>query len=622
MTTVAAPPFRASRYTTGAILLHWTIALLVLAQIGGGYAMMNLLEEGSALQYQIYQLHKSFGISILVLTVSRILWRFFNPPPPEPASVSRVERWAAHIVHYLFYVLLLAVPLAGWLVITVSPVQIETVLFFVDRLPWPHLPGFEAMSSSARTELAEGAERVHGVLAYTMGVLVALHVAGALKHQIQDGAYVARMSVAARGDGPRNSYGQATTWLATLVFFGAMVGAATYARYEPAAVSPDAAVVLGAGVAPVAEAEAEATAAAAEPEPQGGVPLWSVELGESRVGFAVEFTGRPVEGTFARYTPLIRFSPDDLDGSSIEVSIEMASATTGPGISPSQLTGADGFAATDFPTAVFNADTIRREGEGYVADGTLTIRDQSVPVALPFVVTIDGEVARASGSITVDRTAFGIGVSNDPAGTTLGKDVTISVDLLARSGGDEPAGEATASAAEPMTWTVAPELSSVGFGFGFQGSRVTGAIQSFASEIRFDPDNVEDAAIHVSLDLSSATVEGRAVTETQLRGPDGLGVADNRLARFHSDDISPSEDGGYLARGDLTLRGVTVPVELPFTLEIIDGRAVADGVATIDRLAFGIGEENDPTGRWIDPTVEIAIHIVAIAPGAALTVRR
>jgi polyisoprenoid-binding protein YceI len=240
-------------------------------------------------------------------------------------------------------------------------------------------------------------------------------------------------------------------------------------------------------------------------------------------------------------------------------------------------------------------------------------------VTLPFTLTIDGDIARAAGSVTVDRTAFGIGVSNDPAGTTLGKEVTVSVDILARRAGAEAPAEPAPAAATTVagTWTVAPEVSSLGFGFAFQGSRVTGAIQSFASEIRFDPDNLDDASLSVDLDLSSATVEGRAVSQTQLRGPDGLAVEGDRTARFRSDDVTQTGDGRYLARGELTLRGVTAPVELPFTLEIADGRAVADGTATLDRRLFGIGEQNDPDGRWLAPEVEIAVHIVAFAPGVA-----
>jgi polyisoprenoid-binding protein YceI len=183
------------------------------------------------------------------------------------------------------------------------------------------------------------------------------------------------MSTGAAGDGPRHSYGHATTSVLTLVFFGAMVGAATWARMTPvevatvpAAVSPDAAT------APGAAGEAPATAAA----PAEAAPLWTVDIAASRVGFAFPFTGRPVEGTFARFEPTIRFSPDDLAGSSIEVVIDTASATTGPGISAPQLAGPDGFAADAFPTAVFRADAIRADGEGYAAEGTLTIREASV----------------------------------------------------------------------------------------------------------------------------------------------------------------------------------------------------------------------------------------------------
>ncbi|MEM8663237.1 MAG: cytochrome b, partial [Pseudomonadota bacterium] len=154
MTTTHAPPFRASRYTTGAIVLHWAIALLILAQIAGGYAMVEFLRTGSALQYDVFQLHKSLGVAVLILTVARILWRLFNPPPPEPASVNALERTVSHIVHMAFYALLLLIPLSGWFLITVSPIQIETVLFFTDWLPWPHIPGFAALPEAARENLA------------------------------------------------------------------------------------------------------------------------------------------------------------------------------------------------------------------------------------------------------------------------------------------------------------------------------------------------------------------------------------------------------------------------------------------------------------------------------------
>ena len=217
MTTTARPPFRASRYTTGAVLLHWIIALLVFAQLAGGFAMANLMREGTAAQFDLYQLHKSLGVTVLVLSVARILWRLFNPAPPEPASVGRLEALAARTVQFAFYALLVLVPLAGWLLISVSTIRVETVLFFADWLPFPDLPGFGGLDASERGALEEVSEETHAILAYAMLGLLALHVAGALKHQLADGVFLRRMWFAAPGDGPRRTRGGPVTALVAIV---------------------------------------------------------------------------------------------------------------------------------------------------------------------------------------------------------------------------------------------------------------------------------------------------------------------------------------------------------------------------------------------------------------------
>ena len=96
--------------------------------------------------------------------------------------------------------------------------------------------------------------------------------------------------------------------------------------------------------------------------------------------------------------------------------------------------GADFFNAENFPTAVFQAD-INLTDTGYVADGTLTIKDQSVPISLPFDLTLDGDTAQMNGSTTLDRRNFGIGQSVTDA-ATLAFDVAITITLIATRQGD------------------------------------------------------------------------------------------------------------------------------------------------------------------------------------------
>ncbi|WP_170135011.1 cytochrome b/b6 domain-containing protein [Acuticoccus kandeliae] len=423
MTTTAAPPFRSSRYTAGAILLHWVIAILVILQIASGYAMGSLIAEGSPLQYDVFQLHKSFGISVLVLTVARIMWRLFNAPPAEPASVSRLEAWAAHAVHWIFYLLLLVIPLSGWILISVTPVQVETILYFNAHLPWPNLPGLDALALEDRRSLTGIIDETHEILGYAMGALVLLHIAGALKHQFADGSYLRRMSFLSGGDGARRAFGYVPTILVTLLFAGAMIGVATLVRgggSESAGATP---------AAPAATAESVAPAVAED----GAVTAWTLVPEESSVGFAFTFQGSPVNGAIGAFTTDIRFDPDNLEGSSIAVDLDLSSATVeGTAVTASQLTGADGFAVATDPGARFESQTIAAAADGsYLAEGTLTLRGKTVPVTLPFTLAIADGRAVADGTVELDRMAFQIGEQNDPGGSWISPKVSVSVHVTA-----------------------------------------------------------------------------------------------------------------------------------------------------------------------------------------------
>ncbi len=433
MTTHAELPFRASRYTTGAIILHWTIALLILAQIVGGYAMNDILEDGSQDQYELFQLHKSLGIMVLVLTVARIMWRIFNPPPAEPASVARWESRLAHVVHILFYVLLLAIPLSGWVLISVAPIRVETVLFFRDWLPWPDIPGLGALPAGTKDILTETGEEVHAFLAWSAAVLVGLHALGAIKHHIQDGHFLIRMSPFAGGDGPRNSYGHAVTWLTMVIFFGAMVGAAAWARYGDQLVA-DAPAAVGA-VSPD-QAAALTTGAAASGATADTAPLWTVDTAASTLGYAFIYQDNTITGTLPDFTAEIRFSAENLPASSISATIELATVAIAEGsLTVAQLRGADGLDTKTAATATFTSDKIEAADGGFVAHGTLALRGRTAPVDLAFTLTEEGEDTIAEGTARLTREAFGFGEASS-LGDALGPDVEVSLRLVARPAQD------------------------------------------------------------------------------------------------------------------------------------------------------------------------------------------
>ena len=115
------------RYSSVAMALHWAMAGLILFMIWLGRNMEN--HEAR------FQLHKSIGITLLVLTLIRILWRLYNKPPPLPSDTKPIEAKLSHLVQMGFYALMLLIPLGGWLMVSVSEFRVPTVLF--ETVSWP-----------------------------------------------------------------------------------------------------------------------------------------------------------------------------------------------------------------------------------------------------------------------------------------------------------------------------------------------------------------------------------------------------------------------------------------------------------------------------------------------------
>jgi cytochrome b561 len=161
------------RYTKTAIALHWIIALLVIANIGLAELTEDLSREARGPYMDI---HKAIGISVLVLTLARIAWRIGHKPPPLPASMPAWQTATARLTHFAFYLLLIMLPLSGWIWMSTYPAPFAYFGLF-DMPLWP-VAGQEALGET----LHEG----HEIMGKAMIVLVVLHVLGALKHLIID----------------------------------------------------------------------------------------------------------------------------------------------------------------------------------------------------------------------------------------------------------------------------------------------------------------------------------------------------------------------------------------------------------------------------------------------------
>lgn len=162
-----------THYTATAKALHWLIAVMILGMLGFGFYMTGL--DLSPTKLELYSWHKWAGVTIFTLVLARLAWRIGHRPPALPAHMPAIERLAAHAGHHLLYVLMLAIPLSGWLMSSAKGFQ--TV--YLGIIPLPDL-------LTKDKEIGDMLATVHQILNFTLAALVITHVAAALKHYVVD----------------------------------------------------------------------------------------------------------------------------------------------------------------------------------------------------------------------------------------------------------------------------------------------------------------------------------------------------------------------------------------------------------------------------------------------------
>lgn len=158
-------------------------------------------------------------------------------------------------------------------------------------------------------------------------------------------------------------------------------------------------------------------------------------------------------------------------------------------------------------------------------------------------------------------------------------------------------------------WDILAEGSHIRFTAQQEGSDFTGAFTAFTGDIAFDPDAPEAGAVTISIPLSGVDAGSKDRNST-LPAKVWFSTKAFPTAVFTSDKIS--RDGeGYLAKGELTLKGKSAPVALPFTLEIDGDRAVMNGAVTIDRTTWDVGSDPWNTDEWVSTGVSLDIKVTA-----------
>jgi cytochrome b561 len=163
-----------TKYSKTAILLHWTTAILVVTNV----VLVSMAEELPRAAKAVYMNpHKAIGVSILALSLFRLFWRMGHKSPPMPDAITGWQAKLGKTVHALFYFLIIAVPLSGWVMSSMHP-QAPPVSFF---------GLFDISLPFGKNEAVAGVGHdAHEILTKPLVILIFLHVLGALKHQFAD----------------------------------------------------------------------------------------------------------------------------------------------------------------------------------------------------------------------------------------------------------------------------------------------------------------------------------------------------------------------------------------------------------------------------------------------------
>ena len=411
------------RYSRIAMALHWAIAALLAFQLGLGWRMVDL--GSAAAMYAPFQLHKSIGILVLALSLVRVMVRFVRPRPA--AAASGLTGLLASGVHAGLYAFMIGGPLTSWALVSTAKLKLPTLLF--GTIPWPHLP--------LEPVFHEPAEFLHELLGWIGAVLIALHVAGALRHHIGAKAEPNVLGRMIPGAGAARA---GLVWgLAAIAMLGVVLSLPwlVYGKVAPAkpvAGSSSEAVVdelagldASATATEVPMLQASASATAEEEAPS----RWQVLPG-GKLGFRVAVNGEAVDGTFSGWSADIVFDPEKPEAGSITVRIPLLSVSSGDDTRDTMLKGEDFFGGGP-ATAVFRSASIKRSGaDRYIAAGTLSMNGARRPVTLAFGLKVAGDKAKAAGTATLDRTAFAVGKGEWASTDQIAGKVDVNFDFEAK----------------------------------------------------------------------------------------------------------------------------------------------------------------------------------------------
>lgn len=362
-------------YNALARLLHWLIAgMLVLQYVLA--KMAEAAEEDGAKFRELVLLanHKSVGVSILALALARLAWRLFRSPPP-PVPMPDWQRAASAISHWGFYVLLLAIPMTGWLMSSASNISVSWFNVF-------QLPDFVAPDEGLEGVFAS----IHETLTKVLVLLALVHVAAALKH-----TFVDRDGLLRRISSP-----------VSLIAF---------------------VVVIVVGIVALTPASR-----AQEIEPA----IWNIDYEKSAIRFTAEQAGADFDGEWKQWSAELRFDPAALDTSSFDVTVTVSGVDTLDRERDETLLDPEFFDGVNFPLVRYRATAFSGTPDGsYLARGSIEVKGNATPADLKFTVEREEDRVVLTGAVTLDRLVLQVGTDEWEDTAWIGQHVDVKVHVAA-----------------------------------------------------------------------------------------------------------------------------------------------------------------------------------------------
>jgi cytochrome b561 len=371
------------RYHGFAISLHWLIAILIIGMLVVGKYMVSL-DKSEPLRFLLTQWHKSFGIVALVLIFIRVLWRLTHRPPRLPGHLKPWEIQVAGLAHILLYLLIILIPISGWIMVSASPLDLPTLVF--NSIHWPHLAPLDTLPGKA--DISSLFLEVHTVAGSLLILLLVAHVGAALRHQfVLHDDVMNRMSLKM----PDGKWATGIIPLTSTIIL-VVVGLIVYGY-------------------------------------SGGnsVPL---SAGKSSVQFAFTVQNQTAEGLFPESTVELLLDTENPTANTLDATVTTATITTGNSQIDSTLLGSDWFDVKNHPQASFASRELVPVGEGsYAATGTLRIKGISRELTFPLNLAHEENKSMATGSFTIDRLDFDLGKNSQPDEETVGYQIVVEFEF-------------------------------------------------------------------------------------------------------------------------------------------------------------------------------------------------